>query len=280
MAMRGSPLRHQSFFAASIAADKLQLGKRPSRLYRQAKHSAYCSTILPKSYKPKHVMKWWQKVSQNFNADGIRLFAYIIGGHPELSMAHVTVPDIRWVDWHALKAAGFKGCVFDKDNTLTEPYALGIHEPLTSSMKHCMDAFDGHVALLSNSAGLQEFDPKGEEAASMEKALGIRVVRHITKKPAGDAVDLEQHFSCKAEELVMIGDRYLTDIVYGNRNGLFTIRPAPLTLEGEPSAVLLARRIEDHYVRKWTQHGIKAPKHPMVTSEEMLKSFVTEPKLW
>ena len=37
----------------------------------------------------------------------------------------------------------------------------------------------------------------------------------------------------------MIGDRYLTDVVYGNRNGLLTIRPAPLTLEGEPSAVLL-----------------------------------------
>ena len=48
--------------------------------------------------------------------------------------------------------------------------------------------------------------------------------------------------SCKAEELVMIGDRYLTDVVYGNRNGLFTIRPAPLTLEGEPSAVLLVSR--------------------------------------
>ena len=28
----------------------------------------------------------------------------------------------------------------------------------------------------------------------MEKALGIRVVRHITKKPAGDAADLEKHF--------------------------------------------------------------------------------------
>jgi phosphatidylglycerophosphatase GEP4 len=86
-------------------------------------------------------------------------------GHPELSMAHVTVPDIRWVDWHALKAAGFKGCVFDKDNTLTEPYALGIHEPLTGSMEQCMDAFDGHVALLSNSAGLQEFDPKGKHVS-------------------------------------------------------------------------------------------------------------------
>ena len=24
-------------------------------------------------------MKWWQKVSQNFNPDGIRLFVYILG---------------------------------------------------------------------------------------------------------------------------------------------------------------------------------------------------------
>ena len=39
----------------------------------------------------------------------------------------------------------------------------------------------------------------------------------------------------------MIGDRYLTDVVYGNRHGLLTIRPAPFTLEGEPSAVLLVR---------------------------------------
>ena len=92
-------------------------------------------------------------------------------GHPELSMAHVTVPDIRWVDWHALKAAGFKGCVFDKDNTLTEPYALGIHEPLTGSMKQCMDAFDGHVALLSNSAGLQEYDPKGKHVTCWQPVL-------------------------------------------------------------------------------------------------------------
>ena len=82
-------------------------------------------------------------------------------GHPELSVPHVSVPDIRWVDWRALRAAGFKGCVFDKDNTLTEPYALGIHQPLAASMQHCMETFEGNVAVLSNSAGLQEFDPTG-----------------------------------------------------------------------------------------------------------------------
>lgn len=31
--------------------------------------------------------------------------------------------------------------------------------------------------------------------------------------------------SCKAEQLVMIGDRYLTDVVFGNRSGMLTIRP-------------------------------------------------------
>lgn len=107
-------------------------------------------------------------------------------------MAHVTVPDIRWVDWHALKAAGFKGCVFDKDNTLTEPYALGIHEPLTGSMEQCMDAFDGHVALLSNSAGLQEFDPKGKHVTCCQPVLmatDISLLAHLSL-PSADTCKL------------------------------------------------------------------------------------------
>lgn len=44
----------------------------------------------------------------------------------------------------------------------------------------------------------------------------------------------------------MVGDRYLTDVVFGNRNGMLTIRPAPFTAKGEPKAVLLvslARRV-------------------------------------
>ena len=46
---------------------------------------------------------------------------------------------------------------------------------------------------------------------------------------------------CQAEELIMIGDRYLTDVVFGNRNGMLTIRPEPFTSAGEPKAVLLVR---------------------------------------
>ena len=37
----------------------------------------------------------------------------------------------------------------------------------------------------------------------------------------------------------MVGDRYLTDVVFGNRNGMMTIRPQPFTSAGEPRAVRL-----------------------------------------
>ena len=33
-------------------------------------------------------MKWWQKASQSFNPDGIRLFAYILGVRHASSSAH------------------------------------------------------------------------------------------------------------------------------------------------------------------------------------------------
>lgn len=39
----------------------------------------------------------------------------------------------------------------------------------------------------------------------------------------------------------MIGDRYLIDTVFGNKNGMLTIRPSPLTEKGEPKAVLAVR---------------------------------------
>ena len=63
----------------------------------------------------------------------------------------------------------------------------------------------------------------------------------------------------------MVGDRYLTDVVYGNRNGMLTIRPAPLTLEGEPSTV--------HLVRPWT-HFVKSCPFGAVPEPISSKSLV------
>lgn len=216
----------------------------------------------------------WQ-VNANYTPTSLLLPFLTHQSERPLALPHLTVPDIRWVDWAALAAAGFQGCVFDKDNTLTVPYSLQLHPRAKDGLAACMEAFDGRVVLYSNSAGLEQFDPEGVEARTLEVALGVPVLRHREKKPAGGPEDMERHFgcadglfaassretwpgirpfllftcaplcshrSCGAHRLVMVGDRYLTDIVFGNRNGMLTVRPAPFTAAGEPKAVLLVSK--------------------------------------
>lgn len=47
-------------------------------------------------------------------------------------------------------------------------------------------------------------------------------MRHSQKKPDG-AEMLSKYFGCKNEEIVIIGDRISTDVVYGNRINACTI---------------------------------------------------------
>jgi len=75
------------------------------------------------------------------------------------------VRSIDALDWRALAAAGFRGCVFDKDNTLTAPYARAVAPGLAPALARCRAAFGGRVVLFSNSAGLAQFDPEGARPA-------------------------------------------------------------------------------------------------------------------
>lgn len=56
----------------------------------------------------------------------------------------------------------------------------------------------------------------------------------------------------------------MTDILYGNRLGLLTVYCQPLTLQGEPTGVRLARRIEDSLVEGGRARGVVAPPHPLL----------------
>jgi Mitochondrial PGP phosphatase len=78
-----------------------------------------------------------------------------------LSVPHLTVPAVTQLNWAALREAGFQGCVFDKDNTLTAPFSTDMEDEVKRSLQQCQACFEGRVVLLSNSAGLQQFDPEG-----------------------------------------------------------------------------------------------------------------------
>ncbi|KAL0362506.1 UNVERIFIED_CONTAM: hypothetical protein Scaly_1205800 [Sesamum calycinum] len=203
-------------------------------------------------------------LGQRINLEGITCAVGILSKDKQLVIPHVSVPDIRYIDWAELKNRGFEGVVFDKDNTITAPYSLNLWAPLGSSLQQCKSLFGNNIAVFSNSAGLYEYDPDGRKAGALEDAIGIKVIRHKVKKPAGTAEEVERHFGCESARLIMVGDRPFTDVVYGNRNGFFTILTEPLSLAEEPLIVRQVRLLEVAIVKQWSKKGLMPMSHKLV----------------
>ncbi|KAK8947334.1 hypothetical protein KSP39_PZI006919 [Platanthera zijinensis] len=197
--------------------------------------------------------QWWKKtLGQSLNSSGVSSFLNVAAREHHLALPHLSVPDFRWIDWSELERLGFRGVVLDKDNTLTAPYSFSLFPSLSGSLVQCQAVFPGKVAVFSNSAGLYQYDPDGSEARALEESIGgIHVIRHGLKKPAGSAEEIEKYFGCPASNLVMVGDRHFTDVVFGNRNGFLTILTEPLCLSMEPfvvKQVFILKKILSMYV--------------------------------
>ncbi|KAJ3305350.1 hypothetical protein HDV03_001643 [Kappamyces sp. JEL0829] len=90
--------------------------------------------------------------------------------------------DVRDVDYAALKhEMGIQAIVFDKDNTLTEPYKDHLHPPFADAWKTCLETFGAaNMAIVSNSAGSKD-DPGFVQAQQIERSLGVPVLRSSEK---------------------------------------------------------------------------------------------------
>ncbi|KAI0529707.1 hypothetical protein KFK09_002264 [Dendrobium nobile] len=238
----------------------------PLRFYSKNTLFSREENPIRKNLEKVEMNQWWKKsVGQSLNSAGVASFLSVATKKPHLALPHISVPDVRWIDWSELKRLGFRGVVFDKDNTLTAPYSLSLWPALSGSFDRCQAAFPGKVAVFSNSAGLYQYDPDGSEARTLEESIGgIHVIRHELKKPDGTAEDIEKYFGCPASDLIMVGDRYFTDIVYGNRNGFLTILTEPLTLSLEPFIVKQVRKLESYLVKHWHHKGLKPAKHVLL----------------
>ncbi|KAL6853492.1 hypothetical protein ACP4OV_019521 [Aristida adscensionis] len=219
---------------------------------------------------------WWRRaVGQRLNTAGVAAVASVAASEPRLALPHVSVQDIRWLDWAELRRAGFRGVVFDKDNTLTAPYAPALWPPLAAAFDQCRAAFPpGALAIYSNSAGLKEYDPDGVDARAIEAAIeGVHVIRHDVKKPGGAAKEIESYFGCSASNLVFVGDRYFTDVVYGNRNGFLTVLTEPLNFANESYIVRRVRKLEAYIISYWYKKGHKPIKHPLLPDARLIVKF-------
>ena len=172
---------------------------------------------------------------QWFNWPGIKLF-FKVARQPALRVPRLHVESIAKVPWEKLKRErDIRAIVLDKDNTFTAPYELTVHSSVKAAMDGMIKVF-GHdrIAVLSNSAGTRD-DKDYVEAKVVEEAIGLKVIIHDEKKPGGGPDAVLDHFRAvkgnelRCDHVAMVGDRLLTDVVYGNLNGMYTILVDPIT---------------------------------------------------
>lgn len=165
---------------------------------------------------------------QSFNTKALLTLASVVR-RPSLLVPHVSLENVSQLNYSALKErCGIRAVIFDKDNTLTAPYGMSIHPDASSGLEDAKSVFgDNNVAIMSNSAGTLD-DPEFEDAKNIEESLGVAVIRHTEKKPGG-LDEVLKHFQIEdPSELCMVGDRLLTDVVFGNLYGMLTVHTLPL----------------------------------------------------
>ena len=203
---------------------------------------------------------------QSLNPSAIWTLTTAVLRRPSLMIPDYQVATIADIDWRALQQENptqHRALVFDKDNTLTAPYAREIHESCRASIRQALQVFaPGATAVLSNSAGTASDDPDDVDAKAFERAnveilngMTLPVIRHADKKPSRECLEqVLTHFNqqqitrndngtatctstptttttttniaaepLEPRHLVIIGDRLWTDIVFGNLYGCTTI---------------------------------------------------------
>ncbi|KIY65307.1 HAD-superfamily phosphatase [Cylindrobasidium torrendii FP15055 ss-10] len=142
---------------------------------------------------------------------------------PRVILPSLSVKDIRQLDFVALKNAGFRGAVFDKDNCLTIPHEDKLIPELQEAWTECRKVFGkGNVIVVSNSAGTQ-LDGGGIQAESVSYHLKVPVLNHNSFKPSYSCIQTIRHYFASLpnpipdEQLVIVGDRLFTDMVVANR---------------------------------------------------------------
>ncbi len=196
-----------------------------------------------------------KSLGQYVNVDAFLMVprAYVL--QPKLLIPQFHVKNVAEVLPDILKMQGIEGVIFDKDNTLTVPYGEEIHPSIKDTFDEYKKVFGEKIAIMSNSAGTRD-DKDYEHARRVESALGINVLRHDRKKPGGiEAV--AEYFECGQKKIAVFGDRLSTDIVFGNRYGMYTVLVDPFTTENDNKGAIKVRGFERGYLTLLQNAGFK-----------------------
>jgi HAD superfamily phosphatase (TIGR01668 family) len=154
---------------------------------------------------------------------------------------NLQVSTIYEIDLDALEKQGVKGIITDLDNTLVAAeYPIATPE-LVQWLDHLQErGFKVVIVSNNNQTRVSKFaDPLGVPFIHRAKKP-----THASFKKALELLGMQGH------EVVMIGDQMFTDVLGGNRMGLYTILVIPIAI-GEEGFFTKINRTMEKIALKW-----------------------------
>ena len=158
------------------------------------------------------------------------------------------------IDFHKYYEEGYRGIIFDIDNTLVPHGKMG-DDRLVEFINGLKD-IGFKLILVSNNSK--------ERNERFAEPLGIPFIFRAGKPAVKGYYAACETLELKPEQCICIGDQLYTDILGGNRSGMHTILVNPID-PAEEIQIILKRKIEKpilfFYKRKLKKLGISYPDH-------------------
>lgn len=134
--------------------------------------------------------------------------------------AHEVLPALAL---EQLKTRGLKALILDVDRTLLPSHCDHLSAEVEGWMTEAKARFDLH--LLSN-------NPSQRRVSGLAGVVGLPFTAAAAKPRRAALRRVLERLGYPASRVAMIGDRLFTDVLAGNRLGMFTVLVQPLTTDG------------------------------------------------
>jgi len=163
------------------------------------------------------------------------------------------IRSVQELDLRALAARGIRAIILDLDNTLIAWDAEESHADLEDWVQGVRSA-GFSVCIVSNNAV--------ERVSRFSRLLGIPAVPRAAKPRRSPFIKAMQLMGSSVDETAVVGDQLFTDILGGNRLGLYTILVVPLARK-EFFFTRLVRKLEGWALDRLEARGwVRRPPRP------------------
>ncbi len=155
------------------------------------------------------------------------------------------VKSLKKIDFRKLRRKGYKGLIFDIDNTLV-PHGKGINKDIKKFIQSLID-MGYRVGFVSNN------DEK--RVNRFNRHINLPFISKAKKPLPCNYKKLVEKLGLSCKNVIFIGDQLFTDILGANIAGIKSILVHPIDTENEPANIKFKRILERIYIRRYEKTG-------------------------